>query len=495
MTGSPPAQLLLPLPDTALAAQVPDLPPRVQRIYCNRNLRMQQIQLIGFDMDYTLAIYNQRAMDRLSIEATASKLVARGYPRALLTMKYQPNFPIRGPLVDRKLGNILKTDRYRYVKRAFHGTRQLDKEARSRCYKGRPVRPGIKRYHSIDTLFALSEVTVFAAVVDALDLDGAKLDYARLFDDVRACIDEAHRDGSIKDRIVQDLPRFLIADPELPRMLHRLRSAGKRTFLLTNSDACYTEAVMRFLLGEGRADYPSWSSYFDIVVTSAAKPAFFTERNPLRQIGMPRKAEVSELVRGCIYEGGGIVEFERLAGMGGDRVLYVGDHIYGDVLRAKKGSAWRTLMIIQEMDDELEAVERCARDVSRMDSIETRRYALLDAMRERQGVSKALQRRLDAAPDERRAELDAARLRLRRSLERLRAQTRAHEQEYSDLAERVERAFHPFWGSVFKAGSELSSFGEQVESYACLYTARVTNLARYWPEHYFQGPRHRMAHE
>ena len=47
------------------------LPPVGRRVYCNRNLRLDQIQVVGFDMDYTLAIYRQAEMDRLSIEVTA----------------------------------------------------------------------------------------------------------------------------------------------------------------------------------------------------------------------------------------------------------------------------------------------------------------------------------------------------------------------------------------------------------------------------------------
>ena len=41
---------------------------------------MSTIAYVGFDMDYTLAIYDQPEMDRLSIEATVTKLVKRGYP-------------------------------------------------------------------------------------------------------------------------------------------------------------------------------------------------------------------------------------------------------------------------------------------------------------------------------------------------------------------------------------------------------------------------------
>ena len=86
----------------------------------NRNLRLDQIAWVGFDMDYTLAIYRQDAMDTLSIAETAKKMVARGRPESLLSLPFDPHFPIRGLFVDKKLGNVLKMDRYRYVKRAYH---------------------------------------------------------------------------------------------------------------------------------------------------------------------------------------------------------------------------------------------------------------------------------------------------------------------------------------------------------------------------------------
>ena len=41
--------------------------PRRNRIYVNRNLRMDKIEMIGFDMDYTLALYHQARIEQLSI--------------------------------------------------------------------------------------------------------------------------------------------------------------------------------------------------------------------------------------------------------------------------------------------------------------------------------------------------------------------------------------------------------------------------------------------
>ena len=489
-------QELLPLAD--LAAHAESQPPRARRIYCNRDLRLDQIRAVGFDMDYTLAIYKQDEMDRLSIEAVSRKLVERGYPRSLLQMSYRTNFPIRGLLVDTRLGNVVKTDRYRYVKKAYHGTRELPSAERKQLYQGKRVRPG-PPYHSIDTLYAWSEVAVFVAVVDALDqLQNGELDYERLFQDVRGCIDEAHRDGTIKGQIAANLDRSLVRDPELAATLHKLRSAGKLVFMLTNSELSYTETVMRYLLDDARSDYRSWRGYFDMIVTDAMKPRFFTETRPLLAHDLSADVRPAhELARGAIYHGGCLRELERMLEVRSDHILYVGDHIFGDVLRAKKESAWRTLMIIQEMTDELDAIERYGDEIERLHRLAEHRDSLQDALRDRQGVQRSLMRKLakDTLDPSDRVELEAAKLRLRRSIERLRLQLAATEEEHVELERRIEHACHPFWGSPFKAESELSSFGEQVERYACLYTDRVTNLLGYSANHFFRGPRHRMAHD
>jgi 5'-nucleotidase len=112
-------------------------------------------------------------------------------------------------------------------------------------------------------------------------------------------------------------------------------------------------------------------------------------------------------------------------------------------------------------------------------------------------MQKRLLKLLDASDlsAERRVELAAARLRLKRAIERVRVQIKTTESEHVGLERAIEHAFHPYWGSALKAESEPSSFGEQVERYACIYTDRVTNLLGYTPAHYFRGPRHRMAHE
>ena len=469
-------------------------PPAGRRVYCNRNLRLDQIKAVGFDMDYTLAIYRQSEMDRQSIDATLEKLVDRGYPDALLEMKYRTDFPIRGLLIDRKLGNVLKMDRYRYVKRAYHGFRELTREERRAAYHTRRLRPGTGRYHWVDTLYALSEVAVYAAVIDHLENSGVPVDYGKLFTDVRECADLSHQDGSILDDVLSDLPRYVERDPDLGVVLHKLRSAGKRLFLLTNSGPEYTEAMMTYLLGDALEEYPSWRNYFDYVFTASKKPKFFTDKAPFVDVETGQELRAPE--RGRVYTGGNIADLERTLGLPGDEVLYVGDHIYGDVLRAKKESTWRTAMIIQEMDAELRVLREHAVSFERSAALEQARDAVQDQLREQQARLKRVERKL-ADPDlgTEKASFEAKRVLHRRSIDRLRAQLKELDAERGELDDALDQAFHPFWGSVFKAGAEVSSFGSQVEQYAGIYTSRATNLAQYSPMHYFQSPRHRMPHE
>jgi HAD superfamily 5'-nucleotidase-like hydrolase len=517
---------------------------------------MDQIEWVGFDMDYTLAIYNQVEIDRLSILATVKKLIDRGYPPELAEVEYAYEFPVRGLLIDKRFGHMLKMDRYKYVGKGYHGMRELSREERRNLYHARKVRPVAPRYHWIDTLYALPEAALYAGAVDLLDRYGTPVDYAQLFQDIRECIDVAHRDGASVDVIQKNLGRFVKKDPDLAATLHKLRSAGKKLFLLTNSRWGYTDAMMNYLLEGAMSEYPSWRNYWDVIVVAATKPAFFQERRPFMERIGDTTQPTTRLERGHIYEGGNLRDFERMIRSGGDSVLYVGDHIYGDILRSKKESAWRTAMIVQEMAGESVAMESTRGDLSQLDSMARQRDRLEDELRFRQARLKVIVRALEdkgvrtaappsgtngvgttgvltdamALPSESKPELiptsvpspsssnaivdeprdltplalavpenvhdlEAERVREKRGIERIRGALRELDDSSRKLQRKVDQTFHPYWGSIFKLGVELSSFGDQVENYACLYTARVSNLLSYSPLHYFRSPRDYMPHE
>jgi FMN phosphatase YigB (HAD superfamily) len=344
---------------------------------------------------------------------------------------------------------------------------------------------GSTRFYFIDTLYALSEVTLFAAGVTHMEALGLTVDYHEWFYAIRDAVDRSHQDDSIVSAIMAHPARFLVRDAELPRALHTLRSAGKKLFLITNSRPAYTHQMMGYLLDGALPECKRWQQLFDVVVTASKKPSFFVdEQTPFCDEAGPVS---TPLLRGKIYQGGCATELARLAGIEGDRVLYVGDHIYGDVLRAKKHSPWRTAMIIQELESELSGVVATMEATLRWDRLEEARHGLLDELRALNTALKGAAT-LDAAPE-------AERTRLKRRLDRTRSRLRALEAECTQLELEIERSFHPYWGPLLKAGAEPSSFGHQVETYACLYTGRVSNLLGYSPHHYFRSPRERLPHE
>ena len=464
---------------------------------------MAQIQVVGFDMDYTLALYNQARIEELSVAATVSKLISnKGYPPVIADLRYDPSLGIRGLVVDMKLGNVFKPDRYGTPGRVRHGAVALSSREVAALYQRERMRLGDPRYAWIDTLFALPEAVIYVSLVDFFDgFTGDRPPYPQLWRDIRECIDLAHRDGSIKALVSADLPEYIERDPALAEALHRFRSSGKRLFLLTNSDWAYTDPVMTYLVGGSLPAYPSWRNFFDVVIVSGTKPAFFTEERPFVEID-PQSGEVIDrpctgpFVRGRVYAGGNLREFEERARARGAEVLYIGDHIYGDMLRSRKSSAWRTAMVLQELEHEVQVLDRMTPDHGRLDDLE-RQLRHLDAeISDKQLVLRALQRRewSDGQPlaD---SDLEAAKRTAKETLDRLRTELRTSMEEHRRLEDLLDQAYNPHWGPMFREGYEISKFGEQVEAYACVYTSRVSNFRFYSPNRHFRGPRDRMPHE
>jgi|MDSZ01.3.fsa_nt_gb HAD superfamily 5'-nucleotidase-like hydrolase len=482
-----------------------------RQIYCNRDINFHHIEAIGFDMDYTLAVYKQEAMDRLSVELTVERLIEhRGYSEELRKIEPRPDFAIRGLVVDRYRGNILKLDSHRHVGKAYHGFTELAPEE-LQAYRAEPLRFAGDRYALIDTLYALPEAFLYAALIDMLEAKqpGVELDFQKVFDDIRFSIDLAHRDGSFKKAIMKDTAAYIKPTPYLALTLHRLRSAGKKLFLLTNSYPAYTEHLMSYLLDDALEEYDSWRDYFDVSIAAAHKPRFFTEHTPFYKVDdatmEPGDEVAGSFQRGVIYQHGNLQDFITLSGLSADRTLYVGDHIYGDILRSRKSSAWRTVMIVQEMERELQKRRELQKDMDRINTLEEEIARLTQEISQDQWLSHNVEslvhmfERTSGLDEESQAEDEVLTRKLQSELkhsrDRMRRQrkellTQLHEAEFA-----LQSHFNPWWGLIFKMNNKNSLFGEQVEDYACLYTSQVSNFINYSPMHYFRAPRQPMPHE
>jgi 5'-nucleotidase len=450
-------------------------------------------------MDYTLALYHQDKLEKLSIQLTLQKMVEkRGYPVEILAMHFDPLWAVRGVMVDKVRGNVFKMDRHSHVGRCYHGFRKLSSDERRDIYRAGKMSFAPGAYAWIDTLFGLPEAVMFLALVDYFDrAKGPCADYTKVFEDIRASIDEAHADETLKSVIKADLSAFIVKDLNLAETLHKLRSSGKKLFLLTNSLFDYTDHVMRWLLDGERNAYPSWRNYFDVVIVGGAKPAFFNERRPFVQIdvhtGAAMSGDVERLSAGRVYRGGNVIDFEAMTGIRGENVLYIGDHIYGDILRLRKQHMWRTAMVLQELEREISVSDRLEAQISDLDLLDRRRRNLESEIDYQALRGKRIKALLEEKPGDPR--LEEAKKTTKRALESLRDRAALMTEEVVALDEAIERAYNPNWGSILREGNENSRFGEQVSDYADLYTSKVSNFLSYSPLRYFRAPRRTMPHE
>jgi hypothetical protein len=108
------------------AVGVPDLGELLDpalAIFPNVDSDLGEIEAVGFDMDYTLAIYRKQPMEQLQYDLTVERLILKqGYPEAIRDLTYDPQFIVRGLTVDKRSGHLLKTDTHGRVGRCFHGS-------------------------------------------------------------------------------------------------------------------------------------------------------------------------------------------------------------------------------------------------------------------------------------------------------------------------------------------------------------------------------------
>ena len=458
---------------------------RSRRIFVNRNLRMRGIEAVGFDMDHTLALYDPIPFEELAFNEARKKLIKWGYPGELRALCYNPRFVIRGLVVDKRRGNILKMDQHRYVARATHGTRPLADAVRKDLYQSRPIRISGNDFVLIDTPFSLPEIDLYAQIVDMCDLQHWRpRGYRRIYDDVRAAMDEAHADNSIKSRIAKDPKRYILIDPELPRTLHRMREEGYRLFLLTNSEADYTSLVMNLLLGNKVRSRRRWTEFFDLILVRARKPGFFRNRARARSVRLPGVRSDDEAAK-CLA-GGGVFDLERRLGCFGDRILYFGDHTYGDILKSKRVRLWRTALILRELEGEITVRDEMASSLRVLDGMLARRRDL-DRLRDILECSIQGQR-IPGVP--RIGSAHAA-----RGVEETIAAIRRVDEQVASLETKCERRHNEYWGPMLRTGREFSHFAGQVRDFACIYTGRVSNFAFYPMDKYFLAAPERMPHE
>uniref|UniRef100_A0A0A9WK05 Cytosolic purine 5'-nucleotidase n=1 Tax=Lygus hesperus TaxID=30085 RepID=A0A0A9WK05_LYGHE len=339
------------------------------RIFVNRSLHLEHIKFYGFDMDYTLAEYKSPQYERLGFDLVKQRMVDMGYPQEILEFEYDPSFPVRGLWFDTLYGNLLKVDAYGNILVCVHGFEFLKHSQVYELYPNKFLQLDECRVYVLNTLFNLPETYLLACLVDffsnspqytwgktGVTCGDIFISFKSIFQDVRNAVDWVHIQGDLKAMTIRNLDEYVKKDERLPMFLTRIRESGAKVFLLTNSDFKFTNQIMTYLFDFPHGARPedphkNWKTYFDIIVVDARKPLFFGEGTLMRQVDTATGAlrvgtHTGPMLKEHVYSGGSCDVFTKLIGAKGKDVLYVGDHIFGDILKSKKIRGWRTFLIV-----------------------------------------------------------------------------------------------------------------------------------------------------
>ncbi|KAM9778533.1 5'-nucleotidase domain-containing protein 1 [Syngnathus typhle] len=330
--------------------------------------------VIGFDLDHTLCRYHLKETSKLIYESFARYLVEhKGYDKDLLNLTPATwDFCFKGLVVDLEDGNLVKLSEDGTVLRATHGTTDLSTEEIIKHYG--PKREW-KHFNSLNTSFARSAkyylydnyfdlpgALLCGRIVDMLHKRGNEVN-SDFWKDMVAAIDYNYNTSAFREdagtyfpNVKRDPGRYLQTCSEsVKTWLSSMKNAGKVLLLITSSHSDYCRLICEHILGK------DFEELFDIIITNALKPGFFSLKPQQRSFkNLVNDVEESEdmpsLDKPGWYSQGNWMHLHELlktmTGKAEPKVVYFGDSMRSDMFPASSFGKWETVMIVEEMEGE-----------------------------------------------------------------------------------------------------------------------------------------------
>lgn len=453
-----------------------------QKVFANRILNLKKIKYIGLDMDHTLIRYNIKNFETLVYNMVVEKLIKeKNYPAELKKFQFNFSDAIRGLIVDSKNGNILKLGRFAAIRKSYHGTKEISFTNQKEIYRSIYVDLKDPNYIAIDTSFSIAFCVLYSQLIDLKDeRPGALPTYSGIATDVLELVDKVHADGSLKEHITKNIENFVLQEKEVVDGLKRYIRYGKKFFLLTNSQYTYTDTLLKYAINPFLKEGESWQDLFEYIITLANKPRFFYDNLKFLAVN-PKDGTMTNIygpIVPGVYQGGNARKFTEDLEMNGDEILYIGDHIYGDILRLKKDCNWRTALVVEELSNEIESQKKAF-------SIEDKIIKAMDIKKELEHINIDLHTQSIETGSK---DFDDQISEIQKKISTL-------DLEITHLLHEEQAFYNIHWGRVFRAGAEETYFAYQVERYACIYMEKLADLFEESPLTYFRANRRLLAHD
>jgi len=461
-------------------------------VFVNNEVNLNHVDVYGFDYDWTLCCYAEEALQSLIYDLTKQYLLDQmNYPTVFSTYSsYDPQFAIRGLCFDIKKGLLLKISTLNNVVQncVFFGRKRLSLDEILIHYGGTlhiPKSYQLQYLRNLYDLFCLPETCLISDIIQFFVDDGTPFDPSYVYQDVTTAVNAIHTNGSLHYNIMRDLPKYLekTKNGELGQLLKMIKDNGKRLFLLTNSPFFFINTGLEYILS------PKWRDLFDIIITSADKPSFFSSNKQFRSVDPSSSrckwTPISELKHGEIYCQGSLKELTRLTNWKGHKVIYFGDHLNVDLSEHAKNHGWRTGMVISEIQREINVRNSKEYQELELELLPLEERLMKDPLlriepsfsfgssNEVLCCNSATPTSVIAIDDSEEETLEARR---------------------KELLFKMSELFNHNFGSIFQGVEDSSLFASDLVILADIYTSRVENFLRYPANHRFYRKRN-LPHE
>ena len=339
------------------------------------------VDVIGFDIDFTLLLYNKKQMTHLIYESLCEFLIKhKNYPEKI---RYSENkdfvdaFSCKNIVIDYKRGNALKLRKDKSIIKAYHGKKELTKEEIYSQYENGTFSVfNISIFYNSDFCinidsFQPQNVALFLICVDLFDkgeLNNIK-DYEDIIKNIGDGMNYNYKINSFEDfstfgyyfpEIYKHPELYLYTKYNCEALLDKLRKKGKKLFFATNSNYSYSHYILEKVLGENYHDY------FDLCFYKSCKPGFFQdpkESNPKCYFYNDQQeiscTEMSDDTYKKIYEGNHILTggsyvlvehfFQKMLNKSELKCVFVGDNIMGDCEVPSRLKNWESVFIFDDI--------------------------------------------------------------------------------------------------------------------------------------------------
>uniref|UniRef100_A0A8C4Y9R2 5'-nucleotidase domain containing 3 n=1 Tax=Gopherus evgoodei TaxID=1825980 RepID=A0A8C4Y9R2_9SAUR len=299
-------------------------------IFTNNEMSLSDIEIYGFDYDYTLVFYSKHLHTLIYNAARDLLINEHRYPAEIRKYDYDPNFAIRGLHYDVHRALLMKIDAFHYIQlgTVYRGFSVVPDEEVIAMYDGShvPLEQMSDFYgksshgHTMKQfmdIFSLPEMTLLSCVNEYFLKNNIDYEPVHLYKDVKDSIRDVHIKGIMYRAIEADIEKYVCYAEQTRAVLRKLADHGKKIFLITNS------------------------------------PSSFVPFRKVNERGVLLWDKIHKLQKGQIYKQGNLYEFLKLTGWRGSKVLYFGDHIYSDLADLTLKHGWRTGAIIPELRSEI----------------------------------------------------------------------------------------------------------------------------------------------